>query len=335
MHPDRNLGPVARLTNNLWVHNPYPYSIGMPTAFASVVSNDVYLEAAGNAGQGFEWGPATGGVTPYYIAGTVTWSNNIIAHAAMINGGQGISVASGYVVSVVNNILYDWHAPLLDLTAGTTASGNVQDASGANSEGYPDPTRSVGSYAGTFGLTATTSAFLAAARTQSKDNWNTALMASAVNTYIRAGFGIGTSTAPSAPPTADTTPPSVPTALAGTAATATQINLSWTASTDNVGVAGYKVFRNGTQLGTTANTSYSDTGLSAATTYTYTALPMMRPATPLPSRQVFRHHSGTCRKPHNLNHVTDKWRDDPRQRQCKYRIQRERFDEHQNHHDKK
>ena len=209
MHPDRNLGPAVRLTNNLWVHNPYPYNIGMPTAFASVVSNDVYLEAAGNAGQGFEWGPATGGVTPNYIAGTVTWSNNIIAHAAMINGGEGISVASGYVASVVNNILYDWHAPLLDLTAGTTASGNVQDASGANSEGYPYPTLSVGSYAGTLGLTPTTAAFLAAARQQSKDNWNPALMADPVNNYIRAGFGVDSaSNPPAVAPPVNPTPPS-------------------------------------------------------------------------------------------------------------------------------
>src|ERR1700733_11231156 len=48
----------------------------------------------------------------------------------------------------------------------------------------------------------------------------------------------------------DTTPPSVPTGLSATAVSSTQINLSWTASTDNVGVTGYDVFRNGTQVGT-------------------------------------------------------------------------------------
>ena len=50
--------------------------------------------------------------------------------------------------------------------------------------------------------------------------------------------------------TADTTPPSVPTVLTATAVSTTQINLSWTASTDNVGVSGYKIFRNGTQVAT-------------------------------------------------------------------------------------
>ena len=66
-----------------------------------------------------------------------------------------------------------------------------------------------------------------------------------------------------------TTPPSVPTGLAGTVASATQINLTWTASTGTV--TGYNVFRNGTKVGTSTSTSYQDTSLSAATTYTYTA----------------------------------------------------------------
>ena len=68
----------------------------------------------------------------------------------------------------------------------------------------------------------------------------------------------------------DTTPPSVPAGLSATAVSSTQINLSWTASTDNVGVTGYDVFRNGTQVGTTTTTSYQDTGLTAGTTYSYT-----------------------------------------------------------------
>jgi chitodextrinase len=69
---------------------------------------------------------------------------------------------------------------------------------------------------------------------------------------------------------ADTTAPSAPTSLAGSATSQTQINLTWTASTDNVGVTGYRVFRNGTQVGTPTVTSYSDSGLTASTAYTYT-----------------------------------------------------------------
>src|SRR5262245_11874324 len=68
---------------------------------------------------------------------------------------------------------------------------------------------------------------------------------------------------------ADTVPPTAPTGLAATAISAAQINLSWNASTDNVGVTGYQILRNGTQVGTSTTTSFSDTGLSPSTTYSY------------------------------------------------------------------
>jgi len=71
------------------------------------------------------------------------------------------------------------------------------------------------------------------------------------------------------PPPQDTTPPSVPTGLTASAVSSSQINLSWAASSDNVGVSGYRVYRGGTQIATTSVTSFTDTGLSASTTYTY------------------------------------------------------------------
>src|SRR3989475_1228373 len=67
----------------------------------------------------------------------------------------------------------------------------------------------------------------------------------------------------------DTTPPSVPTSLSASAVSSSQINLSWTASTDNVGVAGYTISRGGSQIATTPLTSYSDMGLSPSIAYVY------------------------------------------------------------------
>ena len=69
----------------------------------------------------------------------------------------------------------------------------------------------------------------------------------------------------------DTQPPSAPTGLttAGTV-TSSKVPLSWTASTDNQGVAGYRVFRGGTQVGEVAGTSFTDTTVAASTAYTYT-----------------------------------------------------------------
>ncbi len=74
------------------------------------------------------------------------------------------------------------------------------------------------------------------------------------------------------PPPADTTAPTTPTNLSATAVSSSQINLSWAASTDAVGVAGYKIYRNGSLLTSTNSTltTYSDSGLSAATNYSYT-----------------------------------------------------------------
>ena len=46
------------------------------------------------------------------------------------------------------------------------------------------------------------------------------------------------------------------------------MTLSWSASTDNVGVTGYRLFLNGTQVGTSSSTSYSFTGLTCGTSYT-------------------------------------------------------------------
>src|SRR2546425_1622860 len=68
----------------------------------------------------------------------------------------------------------------------------------------------------------------------------------------------------------DITPPSVPTNLSASAMSSLQMNLSWTASTDNVGVAGYTIYRGGSQIATASLASYSDTGLSPSTAYAYT-----------------------------------------------------------------
>lgn len=68
----------------------------------------------------------------------------------------------------------------------------------------------------------------------------------------------------------DTTAPTAPSGVTATAASATQINLAWTASTDAVGVAGYNVYSGATLAGTSATASYSAVNLTASTQYCYT-----------------------------------------------------------------
>ncbi|MEO5823311.1 MAG: DUF4082 domain-containing protein [Vicinamibacteraceae bacterium] len=74
----------------------------------------------------------------------------------------------------------------------------------------------------------------------------------------------------------DTTAPTAPGTLTATAQSATQIALSWSAATDNVGVSGYRVERctgasctTFAQIATPTTTTYSDTGVTASTTYVY------------------------------------------------------------------
>ncbi|GGO76435.1 GH12 family glycosyl hydrolase domain-containing protein [Nonomuraea cavernae] len=72
----------------------------------------------------------------------------------------------------------------------------------------------------------------------------------------------------------DTTPPSAPGGLAASGVTASGVGLSWSASSDNVGVVGYDVLRAGASgafavVGSSGSTSFGDAGLSANTTYRY------------------------------------------------------------------
>ena len=68
--------------------------------------------------------------------------------------------------------------------------------------------------------------------------------------------------------TPDTTAPTVPTGLTAVAS-ASQVSLSWNASTDSIGVTGYRVYRNGTQIAAPASNSYIDGNLVPGT-YSYT-----------------------------------------------------------------
>src|SRR5579884_2011828 len=68
----------------------------------------------------------------------------------------------------------------------------------------------------------------------------------------------------------DTTPPSTPTGVTVSSTTSSSVSLTWTASTDNVGVTGYDIYRGSTLAGTSTTTSFTDTGLAASTQYSYT-----------------------------------------------------------------
>jgi len=71
--------------------------------------------------------------------------------------------------------------------------------------------------------------------------------------------------------TADTTPPAAPTNLGGQALSATQVDLNWSAATDNVGVDHYEVVRDAVVVASTVTRQHSDS-VAAATTYSYSVV---------------------------------------------------------------
>jgi chitodextrinase len=91
----------------------------------------------------------------------------------------------------------------------------------------------------------------------------------AVDAFDAAGNRSGKATATlAAAACPDTTAPTTPTGLTRTAASATSMSLSWSPSSDTVGVTGYGVYRNGTLAGTTSGTTYTVTGLTCGQSYT-------------------------------------------------------------------
>lgn len=76
--------------------------------------------------------------------------------------------------------------------------------------------------------------------------------------------------------TPDTQPPSAPGSSSASAISSSQIDVSWTPATDNVGIAGYRVERclgtgcsNFTEIGVSTSLNFSSTGLAASTSYTF------------------------------------------------------------------
>jgi hypothetical protein len=84
--------------------------------------------------------------------------------------------------------------------------------------------------------------------------------------WLGSGMFVLTGSAP-----VDTLPPTVPSNLHTTSVTTSQVGLAWNASTDNVGVSGYQIYRDGALLSTVigTQTSVTDTSVASATTYAY------------------------------------------------------------------
>jgi YD repeat-containing protein len=203
-------------------------------------------------------------------AETTTYTYDALGHLIQVNGSANGSVAT-YTYDAAGNRTQTTSksesiAPSVPTGLGATAVSQTQinlswsastDTGGSGLAGYK--IYRGGSQVGTSPTTSYSDSSLAAGTTYSYK----------VAAYDVAGNVSAQSSAASAT-TLDTTAPSVPTGLNGSAASATQINLTWNASTDNVGVTGYRVYRGGSQIGTSATTAYTDSTVVGSTTYSYT-----------------------------------------------------------------
>ncbi len=110
-------------------------------------------------------------------------------------------------------------------------------------------------------------------------SWNSTTVRNGVHTISATAFDSANNRATSSitvtSSNGDVTPPSTPTNLSAIAPAYNRVNLSWTSSTDNVGVGGYYIVRNGvtiartTGTGTVTGTTYIDSTVVASATYNY------------------------------------------------------------------
>lgn len=121
-----------------------------------------------------------------------------------------------------------------------------------------------------------------------------------VFSYTVAAYDVNGNTSQQSSPTPTVTvigsnvPPTEPTDLTETPSSSS-VALSWQASTDNIGVVGYYVFRNGVEIQTTypiTDTAYTDTGLTPGATYRYTveaydALKNISPAAAIQATTIY------------------------------------------------
>jgi chitodextrinase len=130
-----------------------------------------------------------------------------------------------------------------------------------------DPTTSVAGYTvyrnGTSIGTVTGTTFTDTGRTQNTSYTYTVDAYDIVNNHSVQSDPLVVSTAP------DAEPPTVPQNLHTTAVTFNNVAIAWNASTDNIALTGYTVYRNGTSIATTTGTTYNDTTVAQSSTYTY------------------------------------------------------------------
>jgi chitodextrinase len=257
-----------------------PRKSGCPETIPPTTPNGLAVTGTTQSGISFAWNAATDNVavTGYtlYLNGTKVGTTTQTSY-----GFSGLSCGTSYTLGVA---AYD-------------AAGNLSATatSIATTSACSDTTRPT--VPGSLSVTGTTQTGISVAWSAATDNVavtgyalylnGTKVGTTTQTSYGFSGLSCGTSytlgvaaydaagnlsstasTVAAASACPDNTAPTAPAGVAVTATTQTGVSLVWNAATDNVGVTGYALYVNGTKVGTTAQTSYSFSGLSCGTSYT-------------------------------------------------------------------
>jgi autotransporter passenger strand-loop-strand repeat protein len=205
-------GVMARtggtITNNLFVNDAMGPIIGItpgsepnaPVLTSAVISGNVILDSTAISASPSPLPRSQGVVVSNASGSGVQITDNIIAdpdpNAATVNQ-DGINIdnySSG--IDAANNIIYGFAYPVVD-----TGTGDVTSPNAVNLTGYVNPNLSVASYNASQGGAASLAAFMAAADSQSMSGWNNAYTATAVDSYVQAGFATSVTKVIAAPTT--------------------------------------------------------------------------------------------------------------------------------------
>jgi chitodextrinase len=271
-----NTGSSTMVTVNIADQGTPTISIVSPTA-ASFVNGNVMVNASatdnvGVAGVQFKLDGVNLGsevtASPYVINwNTSGASNGAHSLTAVARDASGNTKTSAAVSVTVDNA-----APSVSISSpasGSTVNGtltiNVNSSDNTGGSGVSKVELYVD---GVLNSTDATSPYSFSWNSIGKDGAHT-LVAKSYDKLTAANIGTSTSV-PITVNNADTQAPSTPGNLHVTGTSLSTIGLAWNSSTDNLGATGYQVKRNGAVLGTTSSLSYTDSALTAGTSYNYT-----------------------------------------------------------------
>jgi chitodextrinase len=198
---------------------------------------------------------------------TVTTGSTVVVSVMIDTGGASVNTAQSVLTYSAANfslVSITPSAAFASFPNPVESSGSIQFSAGSTTAQTGVQT------VATVTLTATGTGTSAISLAAICPAGNFALTCSAAYDSVTSNNDLGTITNGSY--TVNPVLPTVPTGLSSTGATTTSVPLAWTASTDTggPGLAGYHVYRNGALVGSTAATTYTDSGLTAGTSYSYT-----------------------------------------------------------------